>query len=616
MSYARDEAGYRPGPGERYKVRIEVNGYIEAGIQKIFDVFLGEFSTDLDLPEHLPSAEAGVVYFTRPKVREAYPEWFGAVPMLNASTMSADNVRRTTRALQATFDAAHKTPQPPNLTHPDRVPGVVSHLVRNAAGQLVLGEFHNAPIVGDFSSAMSPSGQIYFVDGGTGTRGRLFPFQTEQNTNDLKVGFHFFEQSPIRAAVPVVLSNDYMIDDELTFGASISELLTPPPLLDTSGFVLRGNRGSSNSTSGNARIVAAPGGKFLAKPAGGSSEWPYEPSGDARTAREVVYGSASMLGIRGPWGFTVENVTFDANGVAPRCITVMDYVGGQHATGFEGCSFLNARSELVHCGAELRSISASAPRETFTVSNTHYWDYNQDLSGLRFLRCRFKTVVHANPDLTLSATGVFFLSGQTLCVEFRGCDFAGPGNPMVHLMSGRASFNQCHFKTSSIPNATVRSAVGDDPTRSIADGVDIFLDAPPQVRGPGDTAPSWGYGVGCVTARDVISESPQFLTTYGASSSQPVNAASQAAVVLQDVQHLVPAGGDRPSVYWGAKHNCPLVLMGCDLPVWRGGNPVRVTHTIGVPIYDLGNRVRGGRELFTFNPGITVAPHLLCVMPW
>lgn len=216
---------------------------------------------------------------------------------------------------------------------------------------------------------------------------------------------------------------------------------------------------------------------------------------------------------------------------------------------------------------------------------------------------------------------MFFFAGQSLGVEFRACAFSGPGNPMVHLVSGRYSFNQCDFETSTINRATRRVRRGVDTADT--NGVDIFIDAPPalvaMVSPPGDPIRSdVGYTIACFTARDVVSKSPQFLTTF---STEPTTGSSQAATVLQNVRHVPANGNGRPSVLWdgaGGTPLCQLVVMGCDLPTWLGGNPVRVTNRLRAPIFDMGNKVRNGARnavVFGFDPSMSPSPSLVHRMP-
>ncbi len=532
-------------------VSMAVQGHIEAGIHQIFDVFHDAVYTEADV-EH-PSPPTGPVIFSRQNVRQIYPEWWGAIPASQDAGRTLNGVRRTTRALQACFDAAHRTlaivKQGPDTSTP-------SHL----------------------------------------------------------------EYTPI----PVVLSDDYMIDDELVLGVSAEELLDGTFASDSSisfggGLVIRGNRGPSSSAEGNVRLIASPTSqRFAREPLGGASDLPGGTASveiPGRHEKFPDYGFLSMLAVRGPVGFSVENITFDANGIAPRCVTLA--ANAMHHIGFQGCSFLHAKSVLVHCGAELEGTSSERAQRPFVVTaknppTTGFWNGGLDLSGLRFVQCDFKTTTHATADGgRLSATGVYVYAGATLGIQFRGCTFRGPGNPMIHMINGRLSFDQCYFKTEMIQNAFVRS-FPDVPKGGVGrrrsentNGLDLFFDLGPQVAvdsGP----PALVYGPACVTARDVLSESAQFASSFAHDAGAAART-SQSATVFRGVVHRPPAGTDLPSVFWDGvgETMCPLLLVGCDLPArsdFRG--PVYVTqHAIG-PVFDLGNTVRNGIELFEFDPAI------------
>ncbi len=604
LSYAPGEPGYRrprwQSDTERYKVRIEVQGSIDAGIQQIFDVFIHPELTDIDSM----SAEAGTVFFTRPMVGQIYPEWFGAVPAKGApDALTSNDVRRTTRALQAALDAAHGRMALPDFRTGATATGTVTHYVLNDPG--------NGFIVGPLNAeSVSSNGETVRY---AGTR-HVLERQKEISTSTELLTFKFNAATNL-PAIPVVLNNDYVIDDELWVGAPRNTVSQPRPLLERvfsprngSGFVLRGNRGAANA-SNNVRIIARRSSTFTGQSRGSASKYPDDHPGSVGIFSSTpLYDDASMLSIRGTAGFTVEDVTFDANEVAPRCVTVADTGGGLQNGGFEGCGFLKASSELVHCGAELRLPDGAVADATFSAyfaTSNRIWEAQHDLSNLRFARCRFDTVAHQTPDGDhQSATGVFFYAGQSLGVEFRTCVFVGPGNPMVHLLAGRVSFNECHFATTALDDAFQRARI--DSEKTTTNGVDIFLDNPPLqqvqrgVRGfPGPATP-------CIYARDVTSESPQFLTTF---TQDPHYATTDAATVLQHVRHYAPTERKQPSVYWNGPGVATgmLEMTGCEFPTWRDGNPVRLGGNLAGTVFDLGNTVHGGAALFNLDP-VTSSP--------
>jgi hypothetical protein len=77
---------------ERTKVRIEIQGDLIADLSQIFDPSMGVTGT---------SADAGLVLFASNRIREVYPEWWGAnLPFVG-------NSRKNTLAIQAAIDAAY-----------------------------------------------------------------------------------------------------------------------------------------------------------------------------------------------------------------------------------------------------------------------------------------------------------------------------------------------------------------------------------------------------------------------------------------------------------------------------------------------------------------------------
>lgn len=236
---------------------------------------------------------------------------------------------------------------------------------------------------------------------------------------------------------------------------------------------------------------------------------------------------------------------------------------------------------------------------------------NQDLSGLRFVRCRFETdpegVVTRESMLRMRVTnlvGIVSRAGQTLGMEYRGCVFRGPANPMIHVFGSRFALNHCCFRTTVFQGGPSHGGRKDNVGES-ANGADLFIDNPPfEVR-----APTSGTGIipapgsiqtASFTAHDVFSESAQFLVTFiDMARAKP----AQSATVLRHVRHHPPLGGRPiPSVYWygPGRAYSPLILSDCDFPA--GG--VFLAGGFDVPVIDLGNHVRGSGGLFSFPTGI------------
>lgn len=511
------------------KVRIEIRGYVDAGVHQIFDVMLHPVNI---------SPDAGEVIFTRSGVRQVYPEWWGAVPAPpDFESVNEAAVRRTTKALQAAIDAAHALP---NL-----------------------------------------------------------------------------QWTPI----PIVLTNDYVVDDELVVGIPQSDVLTPRTPAEAAlrprnghGVVMRGARGPSDNRDWNVRIIASPRSQAFLAPGqdGDSSLFGTGMAGRTPTATDPTpYGTRSILGLRSSFGFSVENITFDASFSAMRCVTVEDLTGGVQQCGFQGCCFRNARSELVHLGGEFQPVPEMLrmPKfETFLSGEARHWHGNQDLSNMRFLRCRFETDPEGRVDRATARrmrvtnlVGVVSRAAQSLGVEFRGCVFRGQANPMIHALGSRFSLEHCHFRTTEFDDG-VRREGRKDPVYGPANGADVFIDNP-----PADVYPIPGgrdQGVvtpASLTARDVFSGSVQFLVTF---TDERRAFPSQSSTVLHHVRHHPPEGSTRPSVYWNGPGRiaCPLILMGCDMPA----DGVHLAGGFNAPVIDLGNHVRGAGGLFSSPPGVHV----------
>ena len=448
-------------------------------------------------------------------------------------------------------------------------------------------------------------------------------FERQEETDAVTEQVFFTFDAAGRPSLPVVLTNDYVIDDELSIGVPRAEVTRRPPWRDRvfrpynhGGIVIHGARGPANAGLGGARIIAWPRSeKFRGEPAGGASDFPDSEVPAARIPALVresgrpAYGFRSLLGIRGVFGAQVTDVAFDASGVAPRCVTLEGAGVQMHHGGFEGCSFENARAELVHLGAELKSPPVSDTR-FIAWADTFRWQASHDLSNLRFLRCRFLTSL-AVPDGVVglpSRCAVFARASQSLGMGFESCYFGGPANPMVHLTNGRYAFDGCHFRAQPIEDATRRGARVADNALGSTNGADIFLDKPPLdalvvaetrsieplrlVEPPAAVSPA------CVTVRNTVSESAQVLMTFN--GMMMTGMPTQAATVLQGVQHL-PTVPTRPSVYWagpgGAR--CVLAMTGCDFGV------VHIAEPPVAPVVDMGNRTSNPAGLFTFPTGMS-----------
>ncbi len=534
---------------EHFKVRIEVMGAIEAGIFPIFDAFVED-----DL-ETMNFQEAGRILFQRDWVRAIYPEWWNAVPLVNEQVPSPARVRRTTVALQMALDAA----------------------------------------------------------------------------NNRRV--HSFAR-PIRdrhASIPLRLVNDYAIDRPLRIGATRDQARgNDNPDVDapanTFGLVIRGECGPATRRFGAALIKAAPG--FTPEPV------------VAPVSAEVN----AMLVLRTTVGVTLKNVVFDANERAERCVSLSAPGAGAAAQshGFEGCEFRNARRSLVHVGGELTTIVQAMPGDVPGSRVEPPDSGSLDFSNLRFTRCRFQTDTEGRIGATAAEVmeadraamaagrppsvderlpiteleympgywrvGVLFRSSEGFGVEFHGCAFLGPANPMILGLGGRLSLQNCTFRTNTVPSDNEPSMMlhGGEPLLPDAslrrwNGTDFLMALGlPDLSGTSSSQP---VGATSFTARNVESRSRQFLATFAPSPSLVTRGRIVASVTLIHLRHRsdFPDDGIRPAIYWGGPrlNNAALVLQGCVFGERRPGSDIAggVYVTGGksrlAPVLDLGARRLG-----------------------
>lgn len=547
-----------PGrPWERYKVRIEVQGTIDAGIQQVFDVLLENLDDSDQLgrlegfersvsPRDIASHrayyasnlhEAGQVLLTRNAIRAVYPEWWGAAPppgTPHEGEPMAAVVRRTTLAIQAAIDAAHTN----RLLH---------------IGVRTSSRDTNA----------TPMLQAYTVP-----------------------------------PIPVLFSREYVIDRELMVGQSWWESerpILPAPMTaerdilafrptNSAGAILRGVRGPDRAGAGSARIVASPSHFF----GDDRVDTPVVDRADARRYAprftDVMVGvrSDALLALRGTPSSVVEGIEFDGASTAARALTIGNgvtfgydpqgvfgsFAPATQSLGIERCQFKGATSRLVHVGGELFASNRitrdgglvkpvkdiSDPRQTqqFLSSN--------DLTATRFLRCSFNTTSSQSQTV-----GVMFYGEQTLDLEFDRCAFSGPAAPMVHTFGGRVQFDGCVFWTRDVVGALTSPFPGSAYT-SPPGGLDIYLDTPPLVGTAPLTSANDGapQGTGVCVLRNVHSRSQKLLW----SRTEVSHGQASTGVLLLRVTHEPEPEPFRPlapAILWGAiaEHGGRLVLMAC-----------------------------------------------------
>lgn len=239
-------------------VRVEIHGEILAPRCEIFAL-----STSSTSDAH----DTGLILLAGSRIREVYPEWWGAVSM---ASPECPNLAR--QAIQAAFDAAHR---------------------------------HRLRPLRKYS-------------------GLVLPSRTEPELRRMP-------------SIPIVLTGSYTIIGEVSFGLRRDEVGAPPnPLhpVNTAGFILRGEHGVGSVGIGRANFLS-PG-----------VAWP--PS-----------LGETFLAIRGPSGFTVQNVSFNGADQAPRCVDVVNPVAGG-AGVFEGVLL---RECALRCRAiEGEPLDVGAPR--------------------------------------------------------------------------------------------------------------------------------------------------------------------------------------------------------------------------------------------------------------
>lgn len=138
---AGTEVARRPGQGLEelaQSVRIEIHGDIIAERRQIFSVWLDEND---------PSSPAGVILLLGDRIREVYPEWWGASPeALQDSPANRVSVRRNAAAIQAAIDAAYHrrvSPRRSSLASvaTDRVTGAVAWNRRPSIPIVMMGQY-------------------------------------------------------------------------------------------------------------------------------------------------------------------------------------------------------------------------------------------------------------------------------------------------------------------------------------------------------------------------------------------------------------------------------------------------------------------------------------------
>jgi hypothetical protein len=405
---------------------------------------------------------------------------------------------------------------------------------------------------------------------------------------------HTYRASPFTAGtsrrppIPVLFGGEYLIDRELMVGAPWWDaewvsFIGPQPdrgrPANNDPIILRGIRAPTRTGTGAATITADA--RFFSQ--GGLDDRQTLPDESRRVATRRTPGSDALLALRGGQGSSIENLTFDANHRAARCLTLETGPGGLalHEVSVTACAFRKATRQLLHLGGEILRV-IEVDKGTFRVPGIKYdsplsndasgdnkhWSPSQDLTGLRVTRCSF--VTEELETSVVRVLGVLSRADETLSAEFSNCSFTGPAAPMIYLVGGSHAFNNCAFKTKTLRFGTQPQ----EPDARVApDGLDVFLGTPPLAvsnRVSLDPVVDVALGVGrapigLCSMKDTFSSSPRLLAD---SFAEQINAPSVTSVMMVGVAHRPTIAANETleaAIEWGAigRAGARLVLIGC-----------------------------------------------------
>lgn len=484
ISYPQATAPPRIIPGlaadspEHRKTRVEIRGDILADLRSIFDVFVNR--NDATLP-------AGRILLTGQRIREVYPEWWGAFPQdPGGGDGAAVTIQRTTLALQAAIEAAYLWRTTP---------------ARRADGSL----------------------------------------QAPRRWNR-------------RPAIPVVAKGTYVLHDTIHVTNPVDSRLwsaADMPAVDAGGLELRGDHEPSSPGQGAPSLVASGYGV-------------------------AMFQGTSLLWLDGVLGFSVRGINFSGAHRARRCVTVTPTRARFSYAEFDSCSFL----EPVGVGVFLDAgrVPADAPVRD-------YW--NQ-----LFTRCRFdQGTVTTLKDVIGSRDWTPFVSedeGNLVAaelrlednegLEFRTSTFFGHASPAIRAYSGRFAVNEGNFHVLRARHPSLAALPPDEDPRlapNFRHGTDIYIegDDRQQSRRPGRIIPA------AFTAREVESQSWQFLATNGTVRDPRPSEGNRSSVILLNMHHAAVWNRDvsdpeenrgaqaptPPGIFWGnpGLQGSHLIMVGC-----------------------------------------------------
>ncbi|MFO0610183.1 MAG: hypothetical protein U0324_43890 [Polyangiales bacterium] len=473
----REIPGLAADSPEHWKTRIEIRGDIVADLRSIFDVFANR--DDAAQP-------AGRILLTSQRIREVYPEWWGAFPQdPGGSVEAAVTIQRTTLALQAAIEAAYVW-----RTTPVRTPTGALQTPR---------EWHRRP------------------------------------------------------AIPVVAKGTYLLDDTIHVTNPVDSSLWPAdmPAVDAGGFDLRGDHEPSSPGQGAPSLVAS--GYAVAR-----------------------FRGTSLLWLDGVLGFSVRGVNFSGKHWAPRCVTVTPTHARFSYSEFDSCSFLEPAAVGVYLDAG--TVPEGAPVRD-------YW--NQ-----LFTRCRFDqgtvtaldTLIGVEdrtpriPDREGNLVAAELRLEDNEGLEFRTSTFFGHASPAIRAYSGRFAVNEGNFHVLRAKHPRLAALSPDKDPRlapNFRHGTDIYIEHDDRQA----SGRRWRVVPAAFTAREVESQSWQFLATMVTLQPPGLPAGNRSSVILLNMHHAAVWNRDAsdpaenhgvgaptpPGIFWGdpGVQGSHLIMVGC-----------------------------------------------------
>lgn len=358
-----------------------------------------------------------------------------------------------------------------------------------------------------------------------------------------------------RPAVPVVLTGSYFMDGALVVGKAMAPDNPLPPTgpVPTGGFEMRGAGGMTN---GRGNLVAG-----------------RQPLRDT-----------SLLVIRGPVSFSIQNVNFNANSIMDRCVTIEPVDNEWGYSAFEGCNFERCLRELVHLDAETR-------RRTRAGS---LWNSKWDFWNITFTRCYFlpqplevnmtDLMTRVGFDHVSSGEGNFIGINAHLedneGLELRGCVLGACASPMIRAFSGRFALNECNLHTSQPPgHPNITGMSGLNGKNDALHGTDVSIEKPANQPGTRRGLLARRVVPAALTAKECESHSVQFLATPERTGPDQADDEKRSAVVLLNlsVSHerqgafFATGRTQAPAIFWGypGRVGCALVMIACTVRGFR-----------------------------------------------